>query len=638
MKKALIFTILLCFAIATQAELRLPAFFGDHMVLQRDMPVKIWGEATPGKKVTVQLAGKKASAKADKSGKWVVTLPEFKAGGPYEMTVKSGKEVVSMSDILFGEVWLCSGQSNMEWRLRDVRNADQELANANYPMMRSFNVEKAMANKPQDDFIGKWEVCTPITAQDFTAVGYFFALNIHKELNVPVGFINSSWGGTDIEPWMSTDAIKQFPRYNDKIAQLLSDDFEAHRQQSIKEYAAFEEAMRNDKGEQEKWFNPSFDRLNWATHMVPQEWSNKELAPLDGVVWFSYKFQLTPDLLGKDAILRLACIDDSDKTWINGEFIGETHGYNVERTYIVPSEALKAENEIVVKITDTGNGGGIYGNASDAYLMIGNRKVSLQGEWSYKVSISNADYNIVQYGPNTYPSLLYNAMISPLVGLGMQGVIWYQGCNNTNRAYEYYDLFPALINDWRLLWGREFPFYWVNLANFLQPVEEPVESDWARLRDAQTATLKLPKTGQAVIIDIGEANDIHPRNKQDVGARLARHALHNEYGFDIEYKSPMVKSVERIGDALVVTFDNVAKGLEIHDRYGYLCSFALAGADGKYYYAKARIEGTDQVVVTCDKVKNPISVRYAWADNPDDANLYNSEGLPATPFEVTIER
>lgn len=291
-----------------------------------------------------------------------------------------------------------------------------------------------------------------------------------------------------------------------------------------------------------------------------------------------------------------------------------------------------------MKITDGGSGGGIYGNASDIYLLVGDKRIPLHGEWNYKVSVSSEGYNLTGVGPNSLPSLLYNAMIHPMVGLPMRGVIWYQGCNNTNRAQQYYDLFPALICDWRERWGWDFPFYWVQLANFMQPVDVPAESDWAQLRDAQTAALALPNTGQAVIIDLGEANDIHPRNKQDVGERLSRHALHNDYGMEQFYHlSPMCSSVKANGDSIIVTFDNVADGLEVHGRYGYLCGFALAGEDGVYHYAQAHVVDNDRVIVSCDKVLHPCKVRYAWADNPDDANLYNSAGLAATPFEAEVE-
>lgn len=630
--------VMLCCACTLMAQLHMPAIFGDHMVLQRDMPIKVWGEAAPGKRVTVTLDGKKASAKADKEGKWQVSLPSHVAGGPYTMTIKSGKQAIEYSDVLVGEVWLCSGQSNMEWRLRDVRNAEYEVAHSDFPMMRSFNVDKRMEYTPQNDLGGYWQVCSPATSHDFSAVAYFFARNVHVETGVPVGFINSSWGGTDIETWISMDSISRFPKYDEALKLIRSNGIDAFVENSREQYRAFEEATRNDAGEKEQWYLPGYDRSAWKTHRAPLEWCNDELGQLDGVVWMTYKFNIPQELLGNDAVLSLACIDDSEKTWVNGQFIGETHGYNVLRTYIVPAEVLSTENEIAVKVTDNGSGGGIYGNTSDMYLLIGGQRIPLHGDWKYKVSVVSTDYNYTSVGPNSFPSLLYNAMIHPIVGLGMRGVIWYQGCNNVDRANEYYDLFPALINDWRARWGYEFPFYWVQLANFLQPVETPVESNWARLRDAQTATLALPKTGQAVIIDLGEANDIHPRNKQDVGERLSRHALYNDYGMKDVYRlSPMVQSAVLKDGAAVVTFDNVANGLEVHGRYGYLCGFAVAGADGVYHYAKAHIDGNNKVVVSCEKVANPCKVRYAWADNPDDANLYNSAGLAATPFEIEIK-
>ena len=336
--------------------------------------------------------------------------------------------------------------------------------------------------------------------------------------------------------------------------------------------------------------------------------------------------------------MSLHVIDDDDITWINGQKIGETVGYDVRRLYSVPAGVLKESNEITLKISDYRGGGGLYGPANEIYLKVGDKTIPLSGKWKYKVSASNSDFDFVEYGPNAYPSLLYNAMVNPLVGLSMRGVIWYQGENNTNRAKEYYDLFPAMINDWRKKWGKDFPFYWVQLANYMDAVEVPSESLWAQVREAQTQTLSLPHTGQAVIIDIGEAKDIHPKNKQEVGRRLALHALHNDYGFsDVVCESPMPKIVRRVQDKIVVQFDNVADGLIVKNKYGYLMSFAVAGTDEVYKWVQAKVAGKDRVVLSCPDVIDPVSVRYAWGDNPDDANLYNSVGLPATPFEIKIE-
>ena len=555
MKKAFSFLVLvfLCgtFSARLSAELSMPHIFADHMVLQRNEAINLWGSASPKEKVTVELNGQKTSVRADASGKWYATLRPMEAGGPYTLIVKGKKECLAFDDVLLGEVWICSGQSNMEFRLHAAMNAEKEIADAeNYSFLRSFNVKQEMSHRPLSDLQGEWRVC-------------------------------------DIS---------------------------------------------------EKWYLPSYSKDDWKEVSVPGLWSEEELVSLDGVVWQTCRFTLSENYVGKEAVLSLHVIDDDDITWIHGQKIGETVGYDVRRLYSVPAGVLKESNEITLKISDYRGGGGLYGPANEIYLKVGDKTIPLSGKWKYKVSASNSDFDFVEYGPNAYPSLLYNAMVNPLVGLSMQGVIWYQGENNTNRAKEYYHLFPAMINDWRKKWGKDFPFYWVQLANYMDVVEVPSESLWAQVREAQTQTLSLSHTGQAVIIDIGEAKDIHPKNKQEVGRRLALHALHNDYGFsDVVCESPMPKTVRRVQDKIVVQFDNVADGLIVKNKYGYLMSFAVAGNDGVYKWVQAKVAGKDRVVLSCPDVIDPVSVRYAWGDNPDDANLYNSVGLPATPFEIKIE-
>ena len=643
MKKAFSFLVLvfLCgtFSARLSAELSMPHIFADHMVLQRNEAINLWGSASPKEKVTVELNGQKTSVRVDASGKWNATLRPMEAGGPYTLIVKGKKERLAFDDVLLGEVWICSGQSNMEFRLHAAMNAEKEIADAeNYSFLRSFNVKQEMSHRPLSDLQGEWRVCDSGSAGDFSAVGYFFARELYRKLGVPVGFINTSWGGTDIESWMSMDAIDKFPKYKRLQDRMRSSQFEEYVRRSDENRAKFVESMKAEPGISEKWYLPSYSKDDWKEVSVPGLWSEEGLVSLDGVVWQTCRFTLSENYVGKEAVLSLHVIDDDDITWINGQKIGETVGYDVRRLYSVPAGVLKESNEITLKISDYRGGGGLYGPANEIYLKVGDKTIPLSGKWKYKVSASNSDFDFVEYGPNAYPSLLYNAMVNPLVGLSMQGVIWYQGENNTNRAKEYYDLFPAMINDWRKKWGKDFPFYWVQLANYMDAVEVPSESLWAQVREAQTQTLSLSHTGQAVIIDIGEAKDIHPKNKQEVGRRLALHALHNDYGFsDVVCESPMPKTVRRVQDKIVVQFDNVADGLIVKNKYGYLMSFAVAGNDGVYKWVQAKVAGKDRVVLSCPDVIDPVSVRYAWGDNPDDANLYNSVGLPATPFEIRIE-
>lgn len=626
-------------ALAETSALSMPRIFADHMVLQRDESIDLWGTSAPKEKITAELNGQKKSARADAEGKWSVSLPAMPAGGPYTLTVKGKKERIVFTDVWLGEVWICSGQSNMEFRLHTAMNAADEIADAeNYPLLRSFNVKQVMSHFPLDDVQGEWQVCTSETAGDFSAVGYFFARELYRELGVPVGFINTSWGGTDIESWMSMEAIEKFPKYKRLQDRMRSPNFEEYVRRSDENRAKFIESMKSEPGMPEQWYSPSYSKTDWKDIVVPGLWSNEELVSLDGVVWQTCQFSLPAEYVGEKAVLSLHVIDDDDVTWINGHKIGETVGYDVRRLYSVPAGVLKESNEITIKISDYRGGGGLYGPANEIYLKVGDKTLSLTGMWKYKVSAANTDFDFVEFGPNSYPSMLYNAMVNPLLHLNIRGVIWYQGENNTNRAAEYFDLFPAMINDWRGKWGKELPFYWVQLANYMEPVAEPGESLWAQVRAAQTQTLSLPHTGQAVIIDIGEAADIHPKNKQDVGLRLAKHALCKDYGFsDMECESPMAKTARRIEDKVVIQFDHVADGLTVKDKYGYLKSFAVAGSDGVYHWVQAKLSGKDRVVLSCPDISEPLSVRYAWGDNPDDANLYNSAGLPATPFEMKIE-
>lgn len=638
MKKLVLLSWIITISITqVSAQLSVPGFFSDNMVLQRDKDIVIWGKANSQAKVTVVFDKNKKTVRADKKGHWKVTFDPLPAGGPYTINVKSGNECVIIKDVRMGELWIASGQSNMEFRLMAARDAEKEIANANYPLIRTFNVERAMSYQAKNDVKGWWRICKPELASDFSAVAYFFAREIHEKLNVPVGIINTSWGGTDIETWMSMTSIEKFPLYDKLLDRMRSPEFELYVQQSEQIKASFENAFKTETGITEQWYAEQYNTETWRKHPVPCLWNSEDLSHLDGVVWFTFEFNLPENIEPAEALLSLGQIDDDDITWVNGVKIGETAGYDIKREYKIPAGVLKNKNRITIKISDYRGGGGLYGVAENIYLKVADQKIPLAGEWKYKISVSNEEYDFVDYGPNAYPSLLYNAMLNPLIGLGIRGVIWYQGENNAARASEYNALFSTMITDWRQKWNDEFSFYWVQLANFMASTQEPSESHWANLREAQSATLSLPKTGQAVTIDIGDADDIHPRNKQDVGKRLALCALFHDYGFiDFTWSGPTYKSIESVDGELIVSFDHVANGLCAKDKYGYLKGFAVAGEDGKYYWAKAVIKD-NKVFLKSKQVSHPVSVRYAWADNPDDANLYNSAGLPASPFQATIK-
>ncbi|MBK5719663.1 9-O-acetylesterase [Dysgonomonas sp. Marseille-P4677] len=637
MKRKLSTLLICCFSLAISAlyaEVQLPRIFSDNMVLQRDKPIKVWGWADKNETVEVRFIDQVKKVKADKNGNWQLQLAPVAYGGPYSMEIKGKLNSITFKNILVGEVWLCSGQSNMEWTVSNVNNATTEIANANYPEIRSFNVIKDLSIKPKTDLEGTWQLCSPETVANFSAVAYFFARKLNKELNIPIGIINSSWGGTDIETWTSPDSFNKLPEaFSERYKNIQITDFDKFVKENGENKEAYLKALQNDPGITEEWFAPSYNSDSWKKMQIPQLWENI-LPEADGIIWFKYTLNLPSNVEGKAATLQLGAIDDNDITWINGVKVGETEGYSVNRIYKLPANILKAgSNVITVKVTDNTGGGGLYGEQEDLWMEVDGKKYSLAGEWSYQTAVINKDFNYIDLSPNMYPSLLYNAMINPIVNFEIKGTIWYQGENNASQAYNYRTLFPNMINNWRTKWGYEFPFYWVQLANFMAKDITPVESEWAELREAQTMTLSLPKTGEAVITDIGEANDIHPRNKQDVGLRLALNALNKDYGrTDIIYSGPTFKSMDIDGNKAIIHFDNIGKGLYTTNKYGYVEGFAIAGADDKFEWAKAYIEG-DKVIVYSNNILTPVSVRYSWSNNPD-VNLFNMNGLPAAPFRT----
>lgn len=429
---------------------------------------------------------------------------------------------------------------------------------------------------------------------------------------------------------MRLEALTQIESFKD----LKKPEFKEQQAITTANYKEYEEALKAGPGVKERWEKPGTDYSKWSAVDLPANWESTEIGNEDGIIWFAKSFEVSEESTGKPGEISLGPIDDWDDTYINGQLVGQLTDWTEERSYQIKEGVLKpGTNWVVVKVTDGTGGGGLYGAPEKLFIKTASGKISLTGSWKYKPSVLASDFGIVSMSPNEFPTQLYNAMIAPLTGLAIKGVIWYQGENNARNPKEYQELFPIMIRDWRGQFGQEFPFLWVQLANFMKSDEEPSNSNWAELREAQSMTLSLPKTGQAVIIDIGEANDIHPRNKKDVGERIALAAKKVAYGQDVVHSGPTFKSMEIKGNKVIITFSSIGSGLVSKDKYGYLRGFAVAGQNGKYVWAKAEISG-DQVIVSSAQVPNPVSVRYAWGDNPDDANLYNTEGLPAGPFRT----
>ena len=646
------FLILFC-TISIMASVTVPSLIGDNMVLQQGKKARIWGHAAPGEKISVEIAGSKANVVAGNDGRWQALVGPLKAGGPFELTIK-GNNTLTIKNILVGEVWVCSGQSNMEWPLINSKNGADAVAQANYPEIRLFTVQKATSDTPLDDVKGSWVVTTPATAGQFSAVGYFFGRELYQTLKTPVGLIHTSWGGTPAEAWTQRESLANSPelqpildRYQDSLKAL------PQRQQEFQQKLAawIHQNLYEDegnKGESLGYADPKSNTSDWQTMHLPQFIETAGLK-IDGAVWFRKEINIPQDWAGKPLDLDLAAIDDYDTTYFNGTRVGgigpETpNSYSIARHYTVPAELVKpGPNVIAIRIFDSAGEGGFSAGkmamgpkgASDK-----SQAISLSGAWSYKVERGlepkSPDWGSRPEapGPNNQnsPSVLYNAMIAPLVAYSIRGAIWYQGESNAGRAFQYRTLFPTMIRNWRTSWGEgNFPFYFVQLANW-QPIKpEPDESEWAELREAQTQTLTEPNTGMAVIIDIGDTKDIHPRNKLDVGHRLALWALVNTYKQKEEYSGPLFDSLTIEGDKVRLKFKHASGGLKTSDGADPK-AFAIAGEDRKFVWANARIEG-DEVVVWSNNVPKPVAVRYAWADNPV-TNLYNRVNLPASPFRT----
>jgi len=622
------------------AAVTLPSFFTDNMVLQQKSAVPFWGESD-AKSITIATSWDKKTYKTNVvNGKWNVVFKTPVYGGPYTITINDGT-IKTLSNILIGEVWLCSGQSNMEMPLEGwgkINNYKEEIANANYPQIRLLQAEHVESTLPLPTLKVQhdgWNVCSPQTIADFSATAYFFARKIFKEKNIPIGLIHSSWGGTLIEAWTSSGALSAIHDFDTEIQAMKSEtDAAALVQQYNADLADWEMKLRgSDKGfETGKviWAIPNFDDSSWKTMTLPSFFDSNGLGNFDGIVWFRKKVNIST--VNADFTLSYYA-DDDDMIWVNGNYVGETKGYNVERHYTIPAKFLKkGENTITIRVFDGAGNGGVYGD-ENFFLKSGKETISLAGNWKYTIGADSKDLPAKPYlaqGQNR-PSAIYNAMILPLVNYKIKGVIWYQGESNAERAFQYQKLFPLMINDWRTQFkDKNLPFFFVQLANYKQQKEQPGDSDWAELREAQFKTLKsVSNTGMAVTTDIGNGEDIHPKNKQDVGVRLANIALAKVYNTKIEYSGPLYKSYSIKANVVTIDFDF---NENIKARDDLLKGFSIAGSDQKFHWADAKIVN-GKVEVYAQEVPNPVSVRYNWADNPN-GNLTNASGLPASSFRT----
>lgn len=635
-----LFVLILFYSVDSLSQIRLPKLISDGVIFQRNTEIKIWGWASSNEKVVLTFNEKIYNTNADEYGNWKIMLPQQKAGGPHEMTFE-GTNKIKVKDILFGDVWICSGQSNMELTMERVKekygNVIKKSKNDN---IRQFLVPDIYDFKTErSDFeSGSWITVNPENVLDFSAVAYFFAKEIYEKYHIPIAIINASLGGSPVEAWMSEDALLAFPEAYKEAQKFKSDELikqiEASDKKRSDDWYALINA--NDKGFSDdnlKWNQSNINDADWEFMEIPGYWANQSIGDVNGVVWFRKEIEVPKSMVGKPAKLLMGRIVDQDFVYVNGEFIGTTgYQYPPRRYELKPSILKEGKNIITVRVINNSGSGGFVLD-KPYYLAVGKDTIDLKGLWKYKLGATMKPLN----GPTFIrwkPAGLYNAMISPLINFTIKGTLWYQGESNTKNPSEYAKTFPVLINNWRQKWNQgDFPFLFVQLANFMEPYPEPRESNWAQLRQSQLETLSVSNTGMAVTIDLGEWNDIHPLNKEVVGKRLALLARKIAYKENkIFGKSPIPSFSKFKKNKVIISFDNVGSGLIIKNGSD-LKGFSISNDGENFVWAKAKIIGNKIEVWNKDIIHATV-VRYAWDNNPSNVNLYTKEGLPSTPFEV----
>lgn len=639
-KKSLSF-FLVCFTtVSSFGQVRLPKLVSDGMVLQRDAPVKIWGWAAAGEKITVTFLGLTYNTIADGEGDWSISLTGLKAGGPHQMQIIASNTII-IHDILIGDVWVCSAQSNMEMSMASLNaRYPEDIAASENKFIRQFAVPRRhIFSRPMEDVTtGEWVSADPKSVLKFTAAGYYFAKNLYQRYNVPIGLINATLGGSRTESWMSEDALKPFPtlydealKYQDTLAIIQTETEDKRRIAEWHTRAKEMDAAYTAPGG--PWHKADYDVSQWEEMNMPGLWASSPLGAINGVVWFRKEVELPASFENQSARLIFGNIVEADSVFINGKFVGGRPSQYIPRNYDIPAELLKkGKNSITVRVVCPSGRGGFV-PAKKYAIILDKDTVDLSGAWKYRLGCKME--NLVGSSFIMWKATgLYNGMIAPLLPYTIKGAIWYQGESNIGRAEQHRTLFPALIRNWRKKWSLgDFPFLFVQLPNFNEPQREPSDGGWARFRETQTSALTMPNTGMAVTIDIGEWNDIHPVNKKDVGYRLALAAQRVAYAEkDVVYSGPIYRSMKVKGNKVILSFNHTGGGL-VAKGADTLQYFAIAGPDKKFVWATAGIKNR-KVIVSSDKVPHPVAVRYAWADDPEGANLYNKEGLPASPFRT----
>lgn len=627
---------MLSLSITASAQLSMPKIFGSHMVLQRDIEIPVWGNAAPGSEVTVQFDNNRMKVLTGTDGTWRLHIPPCKAGGSYQMVVflseKPSQRIV-YEDILIGDVWLASGQSNMELQVQQAKDATQEIKLANYPAIRFFNVPHQKSVKAETDISGgTWQACDSTSVKTVSAVAYYFARKIQKDINVPVGIVQATWGGTPVEAWTSRDMLLSSPisrnavLKNDTITPLafVKDSLDLIR---------FWDIVYHPKNQTDKTVTQSsYDDAAWKELDMPKTFPTWRIPAYEGMVWLRKTIDIPENTNTKNLTVHLGHPEMNYSLYVNGNEICKTvWNANPNHSYPIPVGLIHTgKNTLSVRMAVLWGGGGFNPPAEEMYLSDGNTKISIAGNWKYRKDLEPVLPTIHNY--HYYPGFLFNAMINPVIPYGIKGFIWYQGEANDSLAYKYRTLFPMMITDWRIRWQQGYlPFLFIQLPNYKKRQAEPMESEWAELREAQAMALSQPNTGMVCTIDLGEAESIHPLDKQDVGLRLALQAEKTVYGKELVASGPMFCKYRIEGNTIRISFTDAGSGLKTTDNLPPR-EFTVAGVDKKFYRASARII-KDEIIVTSDKVSNPVAVRYAWSDNPN-CNTVNGEGFPVVPFRT----
>jgi sialate O-acetylesterase len=639
MKPITFILLLMMLAFSSTAQVSIARLFSDHVVLQRQKPIPVWGWAKAGETITVSLANQTLSTKTDTTGKWKVTFLPMEAGGAYIMTVTAPSGTLIIKDILVGEVWFCSGQSNMEWSVAAADNFKKEQKNADFPKIRQFYVQHDVQLIPQNDLkTGNWTLCTLETVGNFTAIGFFFARAIHQNLNIPIGLVHTSWGGSQIEGWISKEAMLENEALK-PYAQNLPTNWQladALHDKKVRKKCFGNPDFMPTIADEKKYLLPNYNFSKWQSgESAIGQWDWKGIWAFRGQGYMARNVVISPEMVNQVTTLGLGINDSFNEIYINGKLVSAGIIKGLRKITVPANSWQSGDNQLVIKFGAMSEpswyGLGVEGKPEDFFINAGKEPISLTNGWQIMPSFTQK-YEYV-HSSNNIGTTIFNGMIAPLIPFAMRGTLWYQGESNAERAHQYRQTFPMLINDWRARWKDEFSFYFVQLSTYGDNQSSNRGSNWAELREAQTMALALPKTGMVVTTDIGNSKDIHPTNKQDVAKRLAALALKLNYGKDTLHSSPIYESMQLEGAKATISFKYIGKGLTVKDKFGYLKGFEVAADDKVFHYAKAEII-ENRVVVTHPKGQNVVAVRYAWADAPEDANLFSIDGFPACPFRT----